>query len=247
MKILPIFCLLIWIVSSSCKNKGYPYYIKFLFIQDTIADGNIIEINIATTFYEHTDVTNGERRSRIYKKQRNGDTLNTSRNAHHPNNNNKINTRSLDTSFEKVTTDADSNIIEIKSMSGYMRNGAFEYYCIGTITHKYDSAHRVVETGIYANEHTPEVKNTFKYDTKGNCIEESSFAYPSNIGTYTVTKKFDEHNILSSMIYVDSDFHYTKNFIFKYDNFDDHGNWQKKSIFMDGKLYEVTERKIKYY
>ena len=62
-------------------------------------------------------------------------------------------------------------------------------------------------------------KHTYKYDEKGNKIEENKYDRDGNL-YYKLTYKYE---------------------------FDAVGNWIKKTEFKKGKPYQISEREIEYY
>ena len=99
------------------------------------------------------------------------------------------------------------------------------------------------ENGVI--DYDDESKTTFKYDNKGNKIEENWFSLDGKI-----EKSFNfKYNSKSDIIEINEFNSYgklLKNLIYKYE-YDKLGNWIKKTTFLNKIPKYVTERQIVYY
>jgi hypothetical protein len=86
-------------------------------------------------------------------------------------------------------------------------------------TYKYDEKGNKIEENIYNDDGSLAFKKTYKYDEKGNKIESNKYNADGSLSPkYTITYKYD---IM--------------------------GNWIKQTTIKDGKPTQLSERVIEYY
>jgi len=88
-------------------------------------------------------------------------------------------------------------------------------------------------------------KDTYKYDEKGNMIEENKYNADGSLKSKD-TYKYDEKGNRIEVICNNADGILYYKFTFKYE-FDATDNWIKKTFTADGKPKDLTERVIEYY
>ncbi len=109
--------------------------------------------------------------------------------------------------------------------------------------HKYDDKQNTVEYAGYLNG-KPGFHITFKCDGNGNSIEETFYAANGSLD-YTQQNKYNANNLLAEKINTSAGGTVVKTTIV-YD-FDNTGNWTKKSTRKDGQLTDIVTRIIEYY
>lgn len=152
-----------------------------------------------------------------------------------------------------------------------------EYYnlkgnCTGKNQYKYDKAGKETENDLFDSNGKLNRRFLCIYDNNGSLIERKEIKPPDSIagsvtykydkagynsetiaynGTRVLKNRFkikydDEGNITESDYYSPTDGHAYQS-SYKYDTFDDQGNWVSRSDFDNGKALLITKRKIEYY
>jgi YD repeat-containing protein len=114
----------------------------------------------------------------------------------------------------------------------------------GTSIIKYDDKDFICEEDQYKLDGSLSIKEIYKTDTIGNpikVIEQSDS--DTNITTYTYDEK---GNLIEYCSFHSNDSLIFKT-VYKYENYDEIGNWHIKCDFREDKLRYITKRKIEYY
>ena len=151
----------------------------------------------------------------------------------------------------------------------YNPDGSFDT----KFTYRYDENGNKIEWNIYNNNNVLNGKSVFIYDKGGNKIEEKRFNADGEI-TSIFRFKYDENGNELKSCCVNSDkflqevheSHYDdkgniikevwqkaensdyRNYSYIYDDFDNHGNWLRRTVYLDeNKPIEKIDRALEYY
>ena len=109
---------------------------------------------------------------------------------------------------------------------------------------KYDTNGNEIEWIMHIKSGSIDSKVTYKYDTNGNRIERISYEDGSLFAK--TTYKYDTNgNKIENNRYI-FDVNLDEKFTYKY-NYDQIGNWTKRTEYKNGIAKTITERKIVYY
>jgi hypothetical protein len=113
-------------------------------------------------------------------------------------------------------------------------------------TYKYDEKGNNIEDNLYKADGSLPWKHTFKYDVKGNKIEEIIYNASNGSLSSKNTYKYDEKGNNIERNTYDGDGSLRVKNTYKYE-FDATDNWIKQTSTTNGKSYYLTERVIEYY
>lgn len=108
----------------------------------------------------------------------------------------------------------------------------------------YDSKGKILNKSFEDKLNNEFIKESFSYDKSGNLTE--WILYNAETKAQSISYKFDEHNNLTQMERRDATGTVQENKKYAYE-YDEQGNWIKKSIINNDLQTFVLERKIQYY
>lgn len=109
---------------------------------------------------------------------------------------------------------------------------------------KYDDKGNTVFVSVYDKFSDRKIQDEFEYDDKGNKIKVLKSENGSHL--FTTTYSYDEHNNLKIITVTDNSSEITENIEYEYE-YDNKGNWVRKSITLNGVLKYIVERTITYF
>ncbi len=153
----------------------------------------------------------------------------------------------------KFEYDEDGNLsegIDFNTESEYFEvNGIFK--AIGHFRFSSDNNGNVTERYYYNNNGQIQNRISYKYDANGNKIEQIFYS-SSGDGSdekllLTTNFKYGRDGRVAELKSYDDNQELNQTAKFKYYEFDNKKNWQKKIYYEDGKAIQIIDRKIIYY
>lgn len=112
-------------------------------------------------------------------------------------------------------------------------------------TYHFDEPNYKITENHYYNRDKPSQITTYQYNEKGQLIEETNYS-PISKYTFKYRYKYNEQGLPSEKEQYDNleAFNQEK---YKYETYDEKGNWAKKKEHFTNSFIVITEREIEYY